>query len=288
MGLLIAVLLGVVEGLTEYLPVSSTGHLLLVEAWLERALGRGSEGGFAFDVVIQFGAILAVVVYYRRLLAVRVAGLVRRDPAAVRLWVALLLAFLPTAVAGLLARKAIKTYFSGPLTVAAALVAGGILMIGVEWWQRRRALSEGAPPTRSLEEVTPRQAFFIGLGQCFALWPGMSRSMSTIVAGQLAGLSTAAAAEFSFLLALPTLGAATFLEAISSWHKLVNSLEGALSLLTGLVVSFVVALAVISAFLRYLTRYGLTPFGYYRIVLGLIVAWLLKPLSRSPCNTAPA
>ncbi|HEU4404700.1 MAG TPA: undecaprenyl-diphosphate phosphatase [Polyangiaceae bacterium] len=278
MGLLIAVLLGVVEGLTEYLPVSSTGHLLLVEAWLERSLGHGSEGGFAFDVVIQFGAILAVVVYYRRLLAVRVAGLVQRDPAAVRLWLSLALAFLPTAVAGLLARKIIKTYFSGPLTVAAALVAGGVLMIGVEWWQRRRAASAGgAPPARSLEEVTPRQAFFIGVGQCFALWPGMSRSMSTIVSGQLVGLSTAAAAEFSFLLALPTLGAATFLEAFASWDKLLDSFEGALALLTGLVVSFVVALAVIAAFLRYLTRYGLTPFGYYRIVLGLAVAWALRP-----------
>ncbi len=274
MGLLIAVLLGIVEGLTEYLPVSSTGHLLLVEAWLERYAGHGSEGGFAFDVVIQFGAILAVVVYYRRLLAARVAGLARRDPAAVRLWLSLVIAFVPTAVAGLLVRKIIKAHFSGPLTVAAALVAGGILMIAVEQWQRRRGPAVATAPT--LEDVTPRQAFFIGVGQCFALWPGMSRSMSTIVAGQLAGLSTAAAAEFSFLLALPTLGAATCLEAVASWHKLVASREGALSLLVGLVVSFVVALAVISAFLRYLTRYGLTPFGYYRIALGLAVAWALR------------
>jgi undecaprenyl-diphosphatase len=276
MGLLIAVLLGIVEGLTEYLPVSSTGHLLLVEAWLEHYTGRGSGGGFAFDVVIQFGAIMAVVVYYRRLLAARVAGLARRDPAAVRLWLSLLIAFLPTAVAGLLVRKAIKAHFSGPLTVAAALVAGGIVMIGVEWWQRR--LPASAPPAaRSLEDITPRQAVLIGVGQCFALWPGMSRSMCTIVAGQLTGLSAATAAEFSFLLALPTLGAATFLEALSSWHKLVSSVEGAISLFTGLVVSFVVALAVISSFLRYLGRYGLTPFGYYRIVLGLAVAWALSP-----------
>jgi undecaprenyl-diphosphatase len=277
MGVLIAVVLGIVEGLTEYLPVSSTGHLLLVEAWLERYAGRGSEGGFAFDVVIQFGAILAVVIYYRRLLAVRVAGLARRDPAAVRLWLSLALAFLPTAVAGLVARKLIKTYFSGPLTVAAALVGGGIVMIAVEWWRRRRSAVAPAAAAPGLEDVTPRQAFFIGLGQCFALWPGMSRSMCTIVAGQLAGLSTAAAAEFSFLLALPTLGAATCLEALASWHKLVASLEGALELLTGLVVSFVVALAVISGFLRYLSRHGLAPFGYYRIVLGLAVAWSLRP-----------
>jgi undecaprenyl-diphosphatase len=275
MGLLIAVLLGIIEGLTEYLPVSSTGHLLLVEAWLEHYAGHGSEGGFAFDVVIQFGAIMAVVVYYRRLLATRVVGLVRREPAAVRLWLALAVAFLPTAVVGLLVHKFIKAYFSGPLTVAAALVAGGIVMIAVEQWHRRRPVS--ATTAQTLEDVTPRQAFFIGVGQCFALWPGVSRSMSTIVAGQLSGLSTAAAAEFSFLLALPTLGAATCLEALSSWSKLVASLEGALSLLVGLVVSFVVALAVIAAFLRYLTRYGLTPFGFYRIVLGLVVVWALRP-----------
>ena len=125
-----------------------------------------------------------------------------------------------------------------------------------------------------LEHVTPKRALLIGLGQCVSMWPGSSRSMCTIVAGQLAGLSTATAAEFSFLLALPTLGAATLYEGFKARHELANGV-GATNILIGLVVSFLVAWAVIAGFIRYLQRRGLEPFGYYRIVVGLVVFWVL-------------
>ncbi|MCA9585849.1 MAG: undecaprenyl-diphosphate phosphatase [Myxococcales bacterium] len=258
---LIAALLGVVEGLTEYLPVSSTGHLLLVS----KLLGIDGEGAFAYDVVIQLGAILAVVVHYRKLLAERTVGLLSRKPESVSLLVALVCGFVPTAVIGLLARKTIKRFLTGPTPVAAALIAGGVLMIVVELVRSRRT-DKGLD---GLEHVTPKRAFFIGLGQCVAMWPGSSRSMCTIVTGQLTGLSTATAAEFSFLLGLPTLGAATVYEALKSRHELVHI--GVLNVVIGLVVSFLVAWAVIAAFLSYLRKRGLSPFGLYRVALGIVV-----------------
>jgi undecaprenyl-diphosphatase len=264
---LVALLLGVVEGITEYLPISSTGHLILVSQWL----GATDEASKSFDIVIQFGAILAVVVHYRRLLGERALGLLRRDPAAVRLLVALFLAFLPAAGAGLVMHHAIKRYLFGPLPVAAALLVGGILMVVVERVRARKC----ATGIDSLDAVTPARALLIGLGQCFSLWPGASRSMCTIVAGQLSGLSTRAAAEFSFLLALPTLGAATLYEGYRARHEL-GSTAAVTPLWIGLVVSFLVAWAVIAAFLRYLGRRGLEPFGYYRIGLGLLVIWLAR------------
>jgi undecaprenyl-diphosphatase len=264
---LVALLLGIVEGLTEYLPISSTGHLILVGEWL----GATDEASKSFDIVIQFGAILAVVVHYRRLLAERARGLLRLDPKAVRLLVALFVAFLPAAVAGLGLHQAIKRHLFGPLPVAAALLLGGILMVVVE---RVRARVHATGIDR-LDAVTPTRALVIGLGQCCSLWPGASRSMCTIVAGQLAGLSTRTAAEFSFLLALPTLGAATLYEGYRARQEFGSALT-ATPLWIGLGVSFLVAWAVIAAFVRYLGRRGLEPFGYYRIGLGLLVIWLVR------------
>jgi undecaprenyl-diphosphatase len=289
---LIAALLGLVEGVTEYLPVSSTGHLILAS----RVLGQTGEGADSFDIVIQLGAILAVLVHYRRLLAERAVGLVRRDRASVQLLVALVLGFAPTAVTGLLLRKKIKALLFGPGPVAAALVVGGILMIAVELVRASRVklatgttspsgpheggyrdaaapLGAVGPGLVGLEHVTPLRALLIGLGQCVSMWPGSSRSMCTIVAGQLTGLSTATAAEFSFLLGLPTLGAATLYEAYKA-RGVLGEL-GALNVGIGLVVSFVVAWGVIAAFLAYLKRRGLVPFGVYRIILGIAVFVLL-------------
>lgn len=264
---LVALLLGVVEGVTEYLPISSTGHLILVG----HLLGETSEGADAFDIVIQLGAILAVVVHYRRLLAERVVGVARRDPASLRLLAALALGFLPTAVVGVLLRKTIKAHLFGPGPVAAALVVGGVVMIAVELVRARRGAGDAGEV--GLERVTPLRGLAIGLGQCVSMWPGSSRSMCTIVAGQLTGLSTATAAEFSFLLGLPTLGAATVYEAYKSRHVLGG--VGGTSLAIGLVVSFFVAWAVIAAFLAYLKRRGLVPFGVYRVVLGAVVFLVL-------------
>ena len=269
----IAALLGVVEGVTEYLPVSSTGHLILVG----NLLGLGSDAGVdAFDIVIQLGAILAVVVQYRQLLVERTAGLVRGEPASFRLLTALVLGFVPTAVTGLLLRTTIKKLLFGPKPVVAALVVGGIVMIGVELVRRRRTVAGELPPgLDGLEHVTPKRAFLIGLGQCISMWPGSSRSMCTIITGQLTGLSTATAAEFSFLLGLPTLGAATLYEAYKSRHALHGI--GMLNVGIGLVVSFLVAWAVIAGFIAYLKRRSLVPFGIYRIVLGaLVFMWLVR------------
>ncbi|WP_437478906.1 undecaprenyl-diphosphate phosphatase [Sorangium sp. So ce1014] len=275
-----AVLLGVLEGLTEFLPVSSTGHLILLGAWL----GHQSEAAKTLDIVIQLGAVLAVVVYFRERLAATVRGVFRRDPDSLRLALALAVAFIPAAVVGLLFHKAIKAYLFGPGPVAVALIAGGLLMIGVESARRRRP-DQGAP---RVEDVTLRRALAIGVAQCFSLWPGASRSMATIVGGQLSGLSTAAAAEFSFLLAIPTLGAATVFDLAQNGRALFEAPGGAAALVIGLAVSFVVALLVIAVFLRYLKRYGLAPFGWYRIALGAVVVWLWFASRTAPVDVGAA
>lgn len=255
----IALLLGVVEGLTEYLPVSSTGHLVLVA----RALGR--QAG-AFEIVIQLGAILAVVVHYRGLFASHARGLLERRPESMRLATALALGFVPVAIVGKLAGHAIKDRLFYPHPIAIALAVGGLVMIAVERARRARKIQGES----GLEKVTPMRALIIGVLQCFALFPGTSRSMTTIVAGQLAGLSTATAAEFSFLLGVPTLGAATLYEGFKERHELLSQSGGA-ALVVGLVTSFFVAWAVVATFLHYLQRRGLEPFGWYRILLAAAV-----------------
>jgi undecaprenyl-diphosphatase len=264
----IAVLLGIVEGLTEYLPVSSTGHLELVGHLLGLPDDAASS---SFEIVIQLGAILAVVVHYRVLLTERVRGLFKGEAESLRLAMAVAIAFAPAAAIGLLFRKAIKAHLFKPLPIAAALVVGGIVMIVVERIRAKR----GTVGEDGLEKVTPKRALAIGLGQCFSLWPGASRSMSTIVAGQLSGLSTATAAEFSFLLALPTLGAATVFEGYKA-REILMAHGGGLTLTVGLVVSFFVAWAVIASFLKYLRSHGLEPFGWYRIVVGVFTLWVLS------------
>jgi len=262
---LVAAILGLVEGITEYLPVSSTGHLILTG----HLLGLDGDAGKSFEIVIQLGAILAVVIHYRRLLADRTMGLVRGEARALKLLTALAVAFVPAAVVGVALRTAIKAHLFGTLPVALALAAGGVVMIAVERLRR-------AKQTRGLdglEHVGVGRALAIGVGQCFALWPGASRSMCTIVAGQLAGLSTATAAEFSFLLALPTLGAATLYEGYKARSELVSQVGG-LQIAIGLLVSFLVAWAAIAGFLAYLRRRGLEPFGWYRIILGAVLLWI--------------
>jgi len=258
-----AVLMGVIEGLTEFLPVSSTGHLIL----LADRLGQNSPAAKTLEIVIQLGAVLAVVVYYRSRLGQLVRGIVRREPASIRLTVALGLAFVPAAVLGLLAHKAIKELLFHPAPVAGALIVGGVVMIAVDLVRRRSA----APVDDGLEHVTVRRALVIGFGQCLSLWPGASRSMTTIVSAQATGLSSSTAADFSFLLAIPTLGAATVYDLWKNYDTLASTPGALNALVIGMVVSFVVALLVIAAFLRYLKRFGLAPFGIYRIALGILV-----------------
>ncbi len=261
---LVALLLGIIEGLTEYLPVSSTGHLILASS----AFGLHDDGSKAFDVVVQLGAILAVVLHYRALLLERARGLLAGELVAKRLFLCLFIGFLPSAILGLAFGKAIKHYLFAPLPVAAALFVGGLVMIGIERHFRGREAK-----VNDLAEVTPRHALLVGLGQCFALVPGTSRSMSTIVAGRLAGLSPEVAAELSFLLALPTLGAATAYELLKSYKTFLA--PGALAPLgVGLVASFFTAWIVVATFLKVLNKIGLAPFGVYRIIIACVVVAL--------------
>ena len=264
MSLLVAAILGIVEGLTEYLPVSSTGHLILVGALFHLQ----GEAAASFEIVIQLGAVLAVVAHYRVLLLGHVRGLVKLERPSIDLALALLIAFAPVAIVGLLARKAIKARLFGPLPVAIALFVGGVVMV-VSALARKARKTEHAGAV-GLEHVTYGRAAWIGVGQCFSLCPGTSRSMCTIVTGELTGLSSKTAAEFSFLVALPTLGAATMYELVKSWRPLVSEISLP-AIAIGFVVSFFVAWAVIAAFLRYLERAGLFSFGVYRIALGLVV-----------------
>ena len=260
-----AVLLGLIEGLTELLPVSSTGHLIL----LSKVLGHEGAAADTLDVVIQLGAVVAVAVYFRGKLRDTFAGLMTKEAEALRLVGALMAAFVPTAVVGLLLHKWVKKMLFGPVPVAGALIVGGVVMVAIERWRKP---SEGA---EGLAEVTVGKGFVIGLFQCLALWPGSSRSMTTIVGGKLLGLNTKTAAEFSFLLALPTLGAATVYDFAKNGHLILAMPNGAAVLTTGLAVSFVVTWLVIVVFLRYVGRVGLSPFGVYRVALGAIVLMVL-------------
>lgn len=262
-----ALLFGVLEGLTEFLPVSSTGHLVL----LGQGLGHEDQAAKTLEIVIQLGAVLAVVVYYRRLLLELLKGVLRREPARLRLAGGLAVAFVPAAGLGYLLHDAIKERLMGAVPVAGALIVGGVVMIASDLWLKRRA----SPPITTLEHVTLGKALAIGVAQCFSLWPGTSRSMSTIVGGQAAGLSTETSAEFSFLLSIPVLGAATVYDLHKNGKALLAAPQGGLVLAVGMASAFVVSVVVISAFLRYLKRFGLVPFGVYRILLGVLVLVLV-------------
>ncbi len=266
-----ALILGIVEGLTEYLPVSSTGHLILT-AWL---LGFSDsaerwEAAFAFNIVIQAGAIAAVFGLYWRRVKQMSLGLLGRDPVGLRLAIHLFVAFLPAAVLGLLLHETIKAYLNGVWPVVGALFVGAWLMLAVAW--NRRLLDRRS--IRNLEDVNIPIALLIGFGQCVAMWPGTSRSMMTIVAALLLGLRARAAAEFSFLLGLITLGAATAYEGYKSGDAIVTHF-GAGPLVVGFVASTVSAALAVKWFVGFLTRHGLAPFGWYRLAIASVLAALL-------------
>jgi undecaprenyl-diphosphatase len=269
MNLFQAAVLGAVEGLTEFLPVSSTGHLILAA----RAMGLSGTAVDAYEIVIQAGALLAVVWLYRRRVADLAQGAVRPHPRGRALLLKLTVAFLPAAVTGLLTHHWIKEHLFGPRPVAAALLVGGVAMIVIEGWRAKRG---AAPRFASVDEFTVRAALVIGLAQCLSLWPGTSRALTTILAALLLGATPVAAAEFSFLLALPTLGAATLYDFAKNRDALLGpELGGPLVVFAGLAVAAVVAGLAITSFLRYLTHRGLVPFGWYRIALGAAVLLVL-------------
>lgn len=255
-----AVILGVVEGLTEFLPVSSTGHLIVTG----HLMGFTGEMAASFEIAIQLGAILAVMFYYRERL-LTVATSFSKEEKSRNLIIALGCAFLPAAVIGLAMHSYITEHLFSPKTVAGALIVGGIAILVVE---RTRTTFR----IHDVSELRIRDAVLIGFAQCLALFPGASRSGATIMGGLLIGLDRKTATEFSFLLALPTMLAATGYQLVKSMELLLE--ENMIYLGIGLVVSFFVALAVIGAFLKYVTTNTFVPFAYYRIVFGSIVLYL--------------
>lgn len=277
-----AAILGVVEGLTEFLPVSSTGHLILTThlLGLDAAAGLTAEqvvGVKAFEIVIQIGAMLAVVGLYASRVKAMLLGLVGRDREGLNLLLQLFIGVLPAVVLGVLADDWIKARLFGIIPVIWALLVGGIAMIGIElWrgWKLRDVPPEERPSRgRTVAEMTLRAALIIGCAQCVAMWPGTSRSMMTIVAALLLGFSPRAAAEFSFLLALPTLGGAALHDAIGDGAAILT-VAGWGGITVGLITSFVVAWLAVKGFIALLNRHGLIGFGVYRIILAGVFWWL--------------
>jgi undecaprenyl-diphosphatase len=271
-----AAVLGLVEGVTEYLPVSSTGHLILA-GWLLGLHDPGTAPALAaFDIVIQGGAILAVLGLYGQRVAGMLRGLAGRDDDGRRLLLHLLVAFVPAAVAGLLLDDFADALLFRPVPVLLALGVGGVVMIALD----RSGLT--ARGTRRIEDLGWRDALWIGLFQCLALWPGTSRSMATIVGGTVLGLERRQAAEFSFLLGLPTLGAATAYALVKNLHhahrdgtpNLFEAL-GVGSVALGSVVAAASAAAAVRWLVGFLGRRGLEPFGWYRVGLALVLAGLM-------------
>ncbi|MDM7462919.1 undecaprenyl-diphosphate phosphatase [Tepidimonas taiwanensis] len=258
--LLKAALLGVVEGLTEFLPVSSTGHLILAAT----LLGLHGETIKVFEVVIQTGAILAIVgLYWQRLIGT-LKGL-PREPAAQRFTAHVLLGFAPAAVAGFLFIGPIKALLFNAWVVAAGFIVGGVLMLWVEAWRARR----GAPRVADVEHLTWRDALGVGLIQCAALVPGVSRSGATIIGGMALGLSRRAATEFSFFLAIPMLFGAAAYDLYK--HRALLAATDVPLFAVGLVTSFVAAWVCVKWLLRYVATHTFVPFAWYRIAFGGLV-----------------
>ena len=271
MGLIgIAIVLGVVEGLTEFLPVSSTGHLIVAG----RLLGLHGEKADAFEIFIQLGAVLAVIYEYRRTLAGSVAGALRPGPDQ-RFLAGLGVAFVPAAAAGLALHGWIERHLFTPRVVAGALIIGGLAIFAVEAWLRSRARAGLAGRFDDARGLPLTVALWIGLAQTLSLCPGVSRAAATILGGLLAGLTRRAATEFSFYLAIPTLGAACLYSLLKVGSRL--SPSDAAFFGAGFAVSFAVALAVIRLFLAWIRSRDFVPFAWYRIAFGMLVIWVTTP-----------
>lgn len=259
---LTAIILGIVEGLTEFLPVSSTGHLILAT----ELLGYDAAKWAVFNIAIQPGAILAIVVLYWRTFREIFTGLFRREPLAFAFVRNLLLAFIPAVVLGLAFGDYIEALLENAVVVAWALIIGGIGILIVERFAKPKE-------SGGVAALSTRQSIIVGLVQCIAMIPGVSRSGATIMGAMALGIDRKTAAEFSFFLALPTLTGATVLQLAKHHDAITKNDIGLIAL--GAFVSFVVAWAVIKAFLAVVTRYGFAPFAWYRIIVGVAaLVWL--------------
>ncbi len=265
-----AIILGIIEGITEYVPISSTGHLILAQAWM----GLNDSADNAYAIVIQGGAILAVLGLYRKRVATMVLGFSGKHKAGLKLACNLFIAFLPAAIFGLLFHDFIEATLFKPLPIIGALAVGGVLMLFAARWQRSAYQEEGSQNTGKsfidIEHLTWKKALIIGLLQCIAMWPGTSRSMMTIVGGMGVGMKPKHAAEFSFLLGLPTLGGATVYMLYKSSDALAT-MDITASII-GVVFAFITAAIAIKWLVAYLSKHGLALFGWYRLVLAAVVA----------------
>lgn len=276
-----AAILGIVEGVTEYLPVSSTGHLLLAQRIM--GIGGGIHGSNpqsrssrdaadAYAICIQAGAILAVLGLYAKRVRQMILGLSGRDPEGLRMVVNLVAAFFPAAIMGLLLHKAIKTYLFGPWPIILAWFVGGLAILWIE--RRRKTGPSRSQQGKSLSSMNLRMALVIGIVQCIAMWPGVSRSLSTILGGIMVGLSTPAAVEFSFLLGVITLGAATLFDALKHGREMMEAYNS-IALMLGLGTAFLSAVISVKWMVGYLNRHGLEIFGYYRMAVAALAAALM-------------
>jgi undecaprenyl-diphosphatase len=254
-----AIIIGIVEGITEFLPISSTGHMIIVGNLIN------FTGDFAnlFEVVIQLGAILAVVFLYWDKIWNSLKNLMPGQW-GFRLWLNIIVAFLPSAVIGLLTKDYIEAHLFRTITVVLALIIGGFLMIIIENKYRKKK------GIKDIDRISLKQAFFIGCFQCLALWPGMSRSASTIMGAWISGLSSVAAAEFSFFLAIPTMVAASALTLIKGGMVIRTTTE-VIALGVGFLVSFIVAYFVIEKFIGFLQKKPMRIFAIYRIFIGVLL-----------------
>lgn len=252
-----AIFIGIVEGITEFLPVSSTGHMIIAGSLIN------FKGEFAnlFAIVIQLGAILAIVFLYWNKISHSLKNLAP-GKSGFKFWSNIMVAFIPSAIVGVLLNDYIDAYLFNPLTVSLALILGGFLMIYIEdKYKKRRSSIE-------IDDINLLQAFQIGCFQCLALWPGMSRSSSTIMGGWISGLSSVAAAEFSFFLAIPTMVAASTYSLLKT--NLILSVTEIIALAVGFIVSFLVAILVVEKFINFLKKKPMKIFAVYRIIVGII------------------
>lgn len=274
------VILGIVEGITEYLPISSTGHLIIAEEFLP--LPDNIDG--TFEVFIQIGAVVAVIFYYRAQLWQQARGI--NQPRVQRLWLGVAVAFIPAAVIGLLLGDLIEEVLFNPVVVALALIAGGVLFLVIERFQLGGQAANADDTSKDDEAeqqkdgqaemvtITLRQALIVGTWQVLALIPGMSRSGMSIIGGMVSGLDRSTATQFSFYLAIPTLGAATVYTLLRDLAEIDSSGFGLLFL--GAVVSAIVSWVSIGWLLRYVSSNSFVPFGYYRIVVGIVILVLFQ------------
>jgi undecaprenyl-diphosphatase len=264
--LLIAIILGIVEGVTEFLPVSSTGHLILAT----ELLGFDAEKWAAFNVIIQLGAILAIVVLYWRTFWAVLEGLFRANAMSLRFVRNILIGFLPSAILGFLLINKIEALLGNAAVVACAFILGGIAILVIERMVKQT-------PVVGVAEMPLKTVIGVGLIQCLSMIPGVSRSGATIMGGLSLGVERRTAAEFSFFLAIPTMLGATTLELVKHRDTLMAGASGVGfgTVAVGFVVSFVVAIVVVKGFVHYISRHGFAPFAWYRIAAGLVaLLWL--------------